>query len=293
MELVVLQLDRTVIIVVSKSYLTPETKRVTNLSTNPRTAFWVTIRKTSIFYRHSFIYLFFRIKFFNFFHFAGTTANQTLYHTIINDSTMLDSSSKVEDINSTKESTGISEPNLSSKKKRVRQRKKKFNNSDPDSNVAKKPRVVSNESVPAGKHIRFDAPDNDSDSSVNDNDNLDRSTLSNLSGYAKKTPMRNLDNLLALRQTSTPLTFAHRKTEPEKVKVKEASLVSLTEEPMSTSETKDKSVKMINGSSNKSNQSMDVDKQGAQVKVGDIVDFKVYFVLILQTFNYRFSALWF
>ena len=142
------------------------------------------------------------------------------------------------------------------KKKRFRQRKKKFNSSsEQEKNVAKKPKVISNLIVPIAKHIRFDTADQNNGTPDIDNGNK----FPQFPMIDNKTPMKNLESLMALRQTSTPKIFIPPKK--DKSMSKEKSI--------------DSTIAKSSIASNESSKNMEIDQAAIQVKVGDIVDFKV------------------
>ena len=118
------------------------------------------------------------------------------------------------------EDTSIKEENTSTnKRKRVRKKKQKKSAEDGTEesdysmteSVEKKPKVLDSVVISSGKHIRFKGIDEDEASGTSmDNNNIQRV---NYNGDVKTKQFVNKDltALLNLRQSSTPLTFSHKR----------------------------------------------------------------------------------
>ncbi|XP_070161459.1 coilin [Polyergus mexicanus] len=152
----------------------------------------------------------------------STTGNMTFY-SVINDTaiddTEEDTDSKVTDNNIT-EDCNLTDSVISiPKRKRVRKRKPKnqsktqltLSSNMSEKNKPKKPKIIDSYIIPSGKHIRFD----NTEKEENDIAKQIVQEISRNESYISKNSSRDLGNLLALGQSSTPLTYVHKKVKNE------------------------------------------------------------------------------
>lgn len=146
------------------------------------------------------------------------------FYSVISE-TMLDRSegdtdSKTTDNNLTEDCNMIDSIVSVSKRKRVRKRKPKNRSqlivSPPDiteENISnesklKKPKIIDSYIIPSGKHIRFDNMDNDENNIAK---KIVQEVSRNESYVSKASSSKDLSTLLALGQSSTPITFVNKK----------------------------------------------------------------------------------
>ncbi|XP_029677828.1 uncharacterized protein LOC115244375 [Formica exsecta] len=150
----------------------------------------------------------------------NNTAGNMSFYSIINDTaiddTEEDTDSKVTDNNLT-EDCNLTDSVISiSKRKRVRRRKPKnqsktqftLSSNMNEENKPKKPKIIDSYIIPSGKHIRFDNTEKEENDIAKQ---IVQEISRNESYMSKNSSSRDLGNLLALRQCSTPVTFAHKK----------------------------------------------------------------------------------
>ncbi|XP_058807448.1 uncharacterized protein LOC131673454 [Phymastichus coffea] len=151
--------------------------------------------------------------------------NDTLYRTALHDVVTSDTKdSEITEDNYTEEQLNP-EKNISNKRKRVRKRKQKkpadvVLESDISLNETsgKKPKVIDSiliTSGGSGKHIRFKSLDNDITSDVTAYENNVHQILQTEDTKNKQNISKDLTALLNLRQSSTPLTFVHKRIKKE------------------------------------------------------------------------------
>lgn len=183
--------------------------------------------------------------------FNGTMYRTALHETIVNDT----KESQVTEENNTEDQSMTEESPVTNKRKRVRKRKQKkpidiIPESDISSNrtSGKKPRIIDSlliTSGTTGKHIRFEGlDDEDFASNATGYESNAQETMQNGDGQNKQNGddknkqngevknklnvNKDLTALLSLRQSSTPLTFAHKRIKkeykPESIQEQEISL---------------------------------------------------------------------
>ncbi|XP_012269844.2 uncharacterized protein LOC105694072 [Athalia rosae] len=166
------------------------------------------------------------------------TSGNTMFLSLINVSSIESASDSKADVNITERFSGADSTHLKNKRKRVRTKKKAKDETmnqpaatnDKADSEYKKPKIIKAVSISNGKHIRFgdeveehEFPGYDSCAS-NDSRIPGSAKLGNNIHWDKPAmPSSGLANLLALRQSSTPITFTRKKTE-------EPSLINETTE---------------------------------------------------------------
>lgn len=165
------------------------------------------------------------------------------FYSIINDAEG-ETDSKVTNNNLT-ETCNMTDSIVSiAKRKRVRKRRPKNQNKTPfisssdmnEENKTKKPKVIDSYIIPSGKHIRFDSTEKEENSEKEENITKEENTRkkedtkkkeNNIAkqivqeifrneSYISKVPSsRDLSTLLALGQSSTPITFINKKAKTE------------------------------------------------------------------------------
>lgn len=170
--------------------------------------------------------------------------------------------SKMTEDNFTEDNSTINESTASNKRKRIRKRKpKKPAEAVPESDVSvvessgKKPKIIDSILISSGKHIRFKGLDNEgnaSDVSTTMNENNSQRVVQNGDGKSKHFGNTDLSALLNLRQSSTPLTFAHKRQK------RDYKVEPMDEAGMSVQDT--------SVLSNKSNKSLDLSKSTVEVE---------------------------
>ena len=216
--------------------------------------------------------------------------NYSLYRTALHDTAINDSAindtkdSKITEDNFTEDNSLVEETTGSNKRKRVRKRKsKKVSEIVPETDSStleisgKKPKIIDSILISSGKHIRFQGLD-DEDSSFDtkaQNDNSMQRLFSNGDIKNKQSVNKELASLLNLRQSSTPLTFTHKKAKREYVpeQINEVS----AEMNMDTSEKRNKSLSNFNSTnstieSEKTKENSQLSKSNAD---SETVSFKV------------------
>lgn len=131
-----------------------------------------------------------------------------------------DTDSKTIDNNLTEDCNVIDSIVSIAKRKRVRKRKPN-NRSQlivsppditeeniPNESKSKKPKIIDSYIIPSGKHIRFDNMDNDENNIAKQ---IVQEVSRNESYLSKASSSRDLSTLLALGQSSTPITFVNKK----------------------------------------------------------------------------------
>ncbi|XP_071578042.1 uncharacterized protein [Temnothorax nylanderi] len=144
---------------------------------------------------------------------SNITRDMTFYSVISDtavDHSGADTDSKTTDNNLTADCSMLD--SIVAKRKRVRKRKPKNRSQlvvtpTTEENVSKKPKIIDSYTIPSGKHIRFDNMENDEH-------NIAKQIVQEVSkdeSLSKASSSRDLSTLLALGQTSTPMTFVNRK----------------------------------------------------------------------------------
>ncbi|XP_046737349.1 uncharacterized protein LOC124406055 [Diprion similis] len=149
-----------------------------------------------------------------------TTNGNTIFLSMMNDSQIENASESKTEVSTLEENLVQGSPPFKNKRKRTRQRKSKTKE-QPEQPVAnelveaeyKKPKIINSVMIPNGKHIRFGDVERqefdsyDSSASCDSRKHSTRETTPS----SKPVPSSSLSNLLALRQSSTPITFAGQK----------------------------------------------------------------------------------
>ncbi|KAK2579512.1 hypothetical protein KPH14_010817 [Odynerus spinipes] len=162
--------------------------------------------------------------------------NSIEFHSIINDiEGDSDIDFKTMGSNITEDSSATQSEVTNTKPKRIRHRKGKkkassfIENSTSESSTTKKPKIIDSLVISSGKHIRFSLENNNAEPSnyiINDISTSDQCTI-------KSPQCKELSTLLALRNSSTPLTFANKKMKEEIGKLEDTS--NIEERDMDTS----------------------------------------------------------
>ncbi|XP_050465710.1 coilin [Cataglyphis hispanica] len=153
----------------------------------------------------------------------NTAGNMTFYSVIDDtaiDDTEEDTDSKITDNNLT-EDCNVTDSVISiPKRKRVRRRRPKnqskteftlsFNMNE--ENKPKKPKIIDSYIIPSGKHIRFDNVEKEENNIAKQ---IVQEISRNESCISKTSSPQDLCTLLALGQSSTPITFVHKKVKNE------------------------------------------------------------------------------
>ncbi|EFN69673.1 hypothetical protein EAG_12011 [Camponotus floridanus] len=177
----------------------------------------------------------------------NVTENMTFYSVI--DDTMIDDTeeetdSKVTDNNLTEDCNMTDSIVSIAKRKRVRRRRPKnqiktsfiLSSDMNEENKQKKPKIIDSYIIPSGKHIRFDNIEKDENTEKEDTtekkENIEKKETTemeehniakqivqeisrNESYISKTSSSRDLSTLLALGQSSTPITFINKKAKTE------------------------------------------------------------------------------
>ena len=215
-----------------------------------------------------------------------TTANTTMYHSILDESEII-SGTESRVTNSLMTEDNSMEVNSPIKRKRSRRKKVKRLSSEIASmkqnscqEVPKKPKIIASVLIASGKHIRFNGPDEAIVSPVN---------FSSPKRFcdnpgATNTPSKDLHTLLALKQCSTPLSFSYKKPEKE-IKVEKTSQSLAREDEENITESA-RNIVMPNEIKKKENSDLqieDIDPENYPLsttlpKVYAVIAFKVNFI---------------
>ncbi|XP_032675182.1 uncharacterized protein LOC116845991 [Odontomachus brunneus] len=182
----------------------------------------------------------------------GNNTADIMFTTAIDD-TERNINSKVIDYSNLTEPSDTTDS--STKRKRIRKRKSKNNHhqkdqidSEQDSRLeisssdtkeedkSKKPRIVDDYIIPTRKHIRF----NDIEEHNNVSGEIYEIFNNNVKSYMNKGTSRNLSTLLALRQSSTPITFTKKVKDTNKVENSSTPIISAIKEIDMESPTEEK-----------------------------------------------------
>lgn len=154
------------------------------------------------------------------YNFAGISFTGSLYRTALHETIADDTkdSKMTEDL--TEDNSITEDSTVSNKRKRVRKRRlKKPTDIVPESDGSlmetsdKKPKIIDSILISSGKHIRFkglDDEDTASDNNALSENNVQR-VIQNGDIKHKQSINKDLTALLNLRQSSTPLTFQHKR----------------------------------------------------------------------------------
>ncbi|XP_046413396.1 uncharacterized protein LOC124176315 [Neodiprion fabricii] len=149
-----------------------------------------------------------------------TTNGNTLFLSVVNDSQIESASESKMEVGTLDENLVQGSPPFKNKRKRTRQRKSKTKE-QPEEPVAaelveseyKKPKIINSVTIPNGKHIRFGDVEQQEFDSYDSSASCDsrKPSTRETTPRSKSVPNSSLSNLLALRQSSTPITFAAQK----------------------------------------------------------------------------------
>jgi hypothetical protein len=152
--------------------------------------------------------------------------NDSLYTTAIHDTNVYNNGDiKTTDDNFSEDNNSIIKENLlTSKRKRIRKKKKKkLLEVVPDSDTSsmryssKKPKIIDSVLISSGKHIRFKGLEDED--TISDNNPVYENGIHgkhiNNDFTNKQLINKDLNTLLNLRQSSTPLTFGYKKIKKE------------------------------------------------------------------------------
>ncbi|XP_029162170.1 uncharacterized protein LOC114933760 [Nylanderia fulva] len=153
----------------------------------------------------------------------NTAENMTFYSVI--DKTVSDNTEDETDFftdNNLTENCNLTDSVISiPKRKRVRKRKPKnksktfselLSYSSMSENTFKKPKIIDSRIIPSGQHIRFDNIEKEENNIAKQ---IIQETSRNESCISKASSSRDLSTLLALGQSSTPITFVNKKVKNE------------------------------------------------------------------------------
>ncbi|XP_072744914.1 uncharacterized protein [Anoplolepis gracilipes] len=151
----------------------------------------------------------------------NTTQNMTFYSVIgdtVMDNTEEDTDSKVTNNNNLMENCNVTDSVV--KRKRVRKRRPKnqpktqfiLPSNINEESKPKKPRIIDSYIISSGKHIRFDSMKKEENNIAKQ---IVQEISRNESSISKISSCRDLSKLLALGQSSTPITFVNKKIKNE------------------------------------------------------------------------------
>lgn len=153
------------------------------------------------------------------------SSSDITFHSIINDKEC-DNDIDFKTMDNNIDDSSIIQKELSNtKRKRIRYRKKKkevtafVDNAITDANSKKKPTIIDSFVVPSGKHVRFAFERNDTELL----NHINNDTSTNDQCAIESLQYKELSTLLALRHSSTPITFTNKKMKEEIGKLENTS----------------------------------------------------------------------
>ncbi|KAJ8681392.1 hypothetical protein QAD02_017179 [Eretmocerus hayati] len=204
--------------------------------------------------------------------------SETFYRTALHETATNDEDLKTTDDNFT-EDTSVTEDILTSKKKRIRKRPKRKKqmsttaecDASPIEPSLKKPKIIDSILIPSGKHIRFKGVE-DGDKMM-DGDVLPENNEIQQNGRGGFRPdiAKDLNALLSLRKSSTPLTFTHKRV------MKDFKPEVIDESRMSTESNNDTNQPNSSATSNKSASNPTKHHENSESKLSDILNSTITF----------------